>query len=106
MGDDMFNVQIDVQISKPKGGDWRGDGTIAYQEKFSIPARGFTQIAKILGDLNDAVGNIKSAEPDITAMLTPIREALDVVSDMATNTHDQRLTKAIALVREVEKRIG
>lgn len=78
MDDDRFNVQIDVQISKPKGGDWRGDGTIAYQEKFSIPARGFQQIAKILGDLNAAVGNIKNAEPD-SALMKRITERYNYV---------------------------
>lgn len=59
---DRFEVSIDVRIAKKDRG-YQGQEAISYGEKFEIPAHGWAQVAKILGDLNKVVGIIQKEYP-------------------------------------------
>lgn len=60
-----FQVTISVQIRKHRDGTFAPGETITYSQEFGIAARGFQGVAKILGDLDTAVGSIDKCAPRV-----------------------------------------
>jgi hypothetical protein len=53
-----FTVKVHVAINRGRGAPYGNPETISYTQEFTIPATGFTGVAKILGDLDQAIGSI------------------------------------------------
>lgn len=60
---EAFKVTVTVIIEK-SAHDWtRAAEQISYNQQFEIPATGFTEVAKIMGNLDKAIGSIERYNP-------------------------------------------
>lgn len=55
---ERMRLKIHIEISQEKTG-YSTHETLRYEQEFDIPAHGFTEVAKILGDFDKAVGTIE-----------------------------------------------
>lgn len=65
---DTFEVSISVTIAKKKDMGYGPAEQIGYSESFDIPAIGWAEVAKILGNLNRSVGSIKAKYPVVAGV--------------------------------------
>ena len=60
---DSMTVEICVTISKDKQTGMSPGEVLTYRQEFEIPAKGFTEVAAILGRFDTAVGAIEKYKP-------------------------------------------
>lgn len=61
--DEQFTVTINVEVKKNREYGHGPEERITYGQEFKIRARRYAEVAKLLGNLDDAVGTIMKDPP-------------------------------------------
>jgi hypothetical protein len=62
---DAYTVKVTVEITNRQQGYTSQPERVSYGQQFDIPARGWAHVARILGDLDQAIGTIERCKDTV-----------------------------------------